>query len=127
MSQPPLSMCTTVLCRRTVSALVQVMPLAPQDRSWAETVKRPLAPHQQILAGPGEGEGQPIERHIVGGLEPSIAPLARAAPLPTLAHPVGNGERGGRFTKTGTWNCIQGRQPVQIPSNSRQTLSLERC
>lgn len=42
-SQPPLSMCTTVLSRRTANALVHVRPLAPQGKFWMETLKRPPA------------------------------------------------------------------------------------
>lgn len=48
--------------------------------------------HQQVLTGPGEGEGQSIEGHIVRGargLAPPTAPMPRAVPLPAPAHTVG--------------------------------------
>lgn len=51
--------------------------------------------NQQVLAGSGEGECQPIKRHIVGGtrcLAPSTAQLACAVPLLALAHTVGKGQ-----------------------------------
>lgn len=59
-SRSPLSMCTTVLCSHMVSTLVQVRPLAPQGRFWADTVNCPPASRiSRYSQAPGKVRASP--------------------------------------------------------------------
>lgn len=82
--------------------------------------------HQQAFAGPGEGEGQPVECHIVGRtrcLAPSTALLACAVPVPALALAVGRG--GGKTEARGQGPRADPRGGNwQAPSNSSETLGV---